>query len=113
MINEECPMTVGHWTLIIGRSRANAQLAGSNGVAHDVVDGELDELRALVAPALAFSAHICEPSLDIGDFARAQLVLEIEVLRDERLDPRAAAPAHWLPVRTFSQRAAHGRCRVG
>src|SRR5205809_2384926 len=74
--------------MIIEHSRAarRAPLPRAHGVAHDVVDGELDEVRTLVAPPLALGAHLDEPPLDVSDFERPQLVFEIEVLCDQRLD---------------------------
>ena len=66
--------------------RGNAPLLRAQRIAHDVLDGKLDELRALVAPALILSAHVRESSFDIGDLQPAQSILQIEVLRDERLD---------------------------
>src|SRR5260370_29715488 len=66
-----------------------APLSRQNGIAHDVVDGKLDELRALVAPALSLGAHVREPALDVRDLKRTQLVLKVEMLRDQRLDPRS------------------------
>src|SRR5256885_9895118 len=64
----------------------SARLLRSDGVPDYVVDGKLDELRALVAPALSLGAHIRQPPLDVGHLERAQLILEIEMLRDQRLD---------------------------
>ena len=77
--------------MIIEHSRAarRAPLPRAHGVAQDVVDGELDELRTLVAPPLALGAHLSEPPLDVSDFERAQPVFEIEMLRDQGLDLRA------------------------
>ena len=41
---------------------------------------------ARAAPALRLRAHVRESPLDVGNLQPAQLVLQIEVLRDERLD---------------------------
>src|SRR6266516_5636194 len=61
-------------------------LPRAHSIAHDIVDGELDELGSLLAPPLALGTHVREASLDVSNLPRAQLVLEIEVLRDEGLD---------------------------
>src|ERR1700752_4198035 len=42
--------------------------------------------RALRAPALSSAPQVREPPLDVRNFQRAQLVLDIEVLRDVGLD---------------------------
>src|SRR5256885_351771 len=64
----------------------SARLLRSDGVPDYVVDGKLDELRALVAPALSLGAHIRQPPLDVGHLERAQLIFQVEMLRDQRLD---------------------------
>ena len=73
-------MINGHWTLII------RPLPGSNSVAHDVVYGELDELRAVIPSALILRTHVREPALDVRHLERAQLILQIEMLRDQGFD---------------------------
>src|ERR1700694_279036 len=63
-------------------------------VPDDVVHRPLHELRSLVAPPLRLGAHFGEPPLDVGHLEGAELVLDIEVLRDQRLDPRTDGGAH-------------------
>src|SRR6266849_3261763 len=58
-------------------------------VPDDVVHGELDELRSLLAPALALSADVRQAPLDVGDLQAPQLVFNIEMLRDQGFDPLA------------------------
>src|SRR5437763_8656325 len=55
-------------------------------VSNNVVHGELDELRTLLAAALALGPNVGEAPFDVRDFASAELVLQIEVLRNQRLD---------------------------
>src|SRR5204863_1599507 len=52
----------------------------------DIVHRELDKLRPLVDPALTLGAHLGESALDVGDLAGAQLVFEIEMLRNQCFD---------------------------
>src|SRR2546427_12704889 len=71
--------------MIVAFARS-APLAGSNGVAHDVVYRKRDELRALIEPALRLGAHLTEAPLDILDLQEAQLILVIKVCGDHLLD---------------------------
>src|SRR3954464_360584 len=61
-------------------------LAGSYRISNDVVHRELDELRTLVVAALALGPDVGESPLDVPDFAGTELIFQIEVLRNQRLD---------------------------
>src|ERR1044071_9690312 len=63
-------------------------LSGPDRVPDNVVDRKLDELSPLLAPPLALGTHVDESPLDVGDLERAELILHIEMLRDQGLDLR-------------------------
>src|SRR5881409_1951089 len=66
--------------------RVERPLSGADRVPDDVVHRELDEFCPLLAPTLALRADLGQPAPDVGNLQRAQLVFEIEVLCDQRLD---------------------------
>src|SRR5882724_2231107 len=61
------------------------QLSRSYRIPNNVVYRKLDELRALIEPALRLGAHFTEAPLDILDLQEAQLVLEVKVCADHLL----------------------------
>src|SRR5437867_11091805 len=61
-------------------------LPRAHSIAQNVVDRELDELRALVEPTLRFRPNVAQAPLDILDLEETQLILVIEMRGDHLLE---------------------------
>src|SRR5206468_1144272 len=96
-------------------------LPRAHSIAHDIVDGELDEFCALVEPTLRFRPNVAQAPLDILDFEETQLILIIKMRPDHLLEltPDAIAlrlvraPVHALERAGHCLEAKHLRDEPG